>query len=164
MHKAVDIAKYIIEYATRIGSPVSNLKLQKLLYYVQAAFLTEFNRQCFNEQILAWAYGPVIREVYDEFKIYGREDIPIQDKTQNLNFDYSKIQIVYQSDEAKLNKQEKNLIDKIVSSYAQVFNPFVLVEKTHSEDPWKNTEIGNEIKPEIIKEYYSTHREKLYNN
>ena len=113
---------------------------------------------------MAWAYGPVIREVYDEFKIYGREDIPIQDKTKNLNFDYSKIQIVYQSDEAKLNSQEKNLIDKIVSAYSQVFNPFVLVEKTHSEDPWKNTELGSEIKPEVIQEYYSAHREKLYNN
>ena len=43
---------------------IKNLKLQKLLYYVQAYALLIFERKAFNEKIIAWSYGPVVEEVY----------------------------------------------------------------------------------------------------
>ncbi len=46
-YNVIDISSYIIEYSNEIGSPVSNLKLQKLLYYSQAAMLVELGQKCF---------------------------------------------------------------------------------------------------------------------
>ena len=64
MYKAISVAKYIINYSNSIDSPISNLKLQKLLYYVQAAFLVEEGKKCFCDEIVAWAFGPVVPDVY----------------------------------------------------------------------------------------------------
>ena len=36
-HEAMDVANYIVNYCIDSGHPVSNLKLQKLLYYVVPA-------------------------------------------------------------------------------------------------------------------------------
>lgn len=58
----------------------------------------------------------------------------------------------------------KKLINKVVASYAQITNPFELVEKTHSENPWKDTASGCEITVDSIKEYYLINREKIYNS
>lgn len=166
MHKAMTIAKYVINHSNGINRPISNLKLQKVLYYIQAAFLVEFGKVCFKEKILAWDYGPVIREVYDEFKVYGREAIPEQNQTKSLVFDHSKVQIVCQKEAFSLKQEEKSIIDKVIQAYSPIDNPFELVEKTHEEDPWKNahkSQRGCEISTDSIEAYYKEHREKIYN-
>ncbi len=47
MYKAMDIAQYVVNYSIEKDNPVSNLKLQKLLYYIQDAFLVEKGEPCF---------------------------------------------------------------------------------------------------------------------
>lgn len=47
---------------------LSNMKLQKLLYYQQGFHLAYFGTPLFNEDIVAWQYGHVVPEVYDAFK------------------------------------------------------------------------------------------------
>ena len=49
MYNVLDVAIYVINYAydAGCGESMSNLKLQKILYYIQAAFLVEKNRECF---------------------------------------------------------------------------------------------------------------------
>lgn len=76
MYSAIDIARYIIWYCKSHGYTISNLKLQKILYFVQAEFLVSAGAPCFYEDIEAWDFGPVIPEVYHEFKIYGSSGIP----------------------------------------------------------------------------------------
>ena len=49
-YKAIDIAKYIINKCTIDQHPISNLQLQKILYYVQKAFL-EKNMVAFDDEI-----------------------------------------------------------------------------------------------------------------
>lgn len=166
MYKAMTIAKYVINHSNEINSPMSNLKLQKVLYYVQAAFLVEFGKKCFGEKILAWDYGPVIREVYDEFRVYGREAIPIQKQTESLVFDRAKVQIARQKETFPEQRAEKELINKVILAYSPIDNPFELVEKTHKEEPWKNahkSQRGCEISTDSMKTYYEEHREKIYN-
>ena len=68
MYSAVDVARYIIWYCKRQGYSISNLKLQKILYFVQAEFLVNTGKPCFSEEIEAWDFGPVVPEVYHEFK------------------------------------------------------------------------------------------------
>lgn len=71
---AIDIAKYILTL-----SPMSPLKLQKLLYFSYEKFLTTTGEQLFKDPIYAWKHGPVVESVYEVFKGYGSQDIPYEE-------------------------------------------------------------------------------------
>lgn len=75
MTTAQQVADYILRSAHASGSFVSNLKLQKLLYYVQAWHLAVFERPLFSERFQAWVHGPVIPEVYRRFNHYRWRNI-----------------------------------------------------------------------------------------
>lgn len=161
MYKAVEVAKYVINYSHDINHPISNLKLQKILYYIQAASLVELGYKCFEEAIVAWEFGPVVEDVYQLYKEYGRAEIPPQSAFKNMDFDSGKMKIVI-TESKEIDIADKRIIDKIVNAYKEVENPFELVKKTHQEDPWKTTEINQEIPCPLIKEYYGKNPEKLY--
>lgn len=46
-YDALDIAAYIVQYCHETGTIVSNLKLQKILYFLQAEFLVNKDECCF---------------------------------------------------------------------------------------------------------------------
>ena len=75
MYSAIEVAKYVINRSQEIDSPVSNLKLQKILFYIQAAMLVKLKKPCFRDEIIAWTYGPVIKEVYDFCIIIQKQKI-----------------------------------------------------------------------------------------
>lgn len=89
MYNVLDVAIYVINYAhdTGCGESMSNLKLQKILYYIQVAFLLKKNKECFKAVIIAGEFGPVIPEVYQKYKIYGRRGIPKQENRKVLQLD-----------------------------------------------------------------------------
>ena len=66
MYAAVDIANYVVNYVKDHGEHISNLKLQKILYYIQAAFLCEKGKGCFSDPIMCWRHGPVVQSVYNK--------------------------------------------------------------------------------------------------
>lgn len=68
---ASDVAKYIIYTFQAIGDSLSNMKLQKLLYYVQGWHLANFDTPAFKDRLEAWALGPVQPKVYDDYKEFG---------------------------------------------------------------------------------------------
>lgn len=74
-YDVMDIARYVINYCIDIGKPISNLKLQKLLYYIQTAFLLDKGKSCFNGIITKWRHGPVVVDVYNEFRKFIGEKI-----------------------------------------------------------------------------------------
>src|SRR3990167_3308538 len=55
---------------------ISNLKLQKLVYYAQGFFLAMHETPLFENDIEAWTHGPVVPELYRQFKEFGRNSIP----------------------------------------------------------------------------------------
>ena len=61
---AIELSKNIIAYAAMNGYQVTNLKLQKTLYYVQGYYLARFGKPLFADEIVNWAYGPVVPEAY----------------------------------------------------------------------------------------------------
>lgn len=63
MYRAEDVAAYIINKQVDDGYPISNLKLQKILYFVQAEFLVSKDEPCFDDVIEAWDFGPVVESV-----------------------------------------------------------------------------------------------------
>lgn len=70
MYSALNIAKYIIDKCTRERYPVSNLQLQKILYYIQREFL-QLGTKAFSEEIEAWQFGPVVPAVYRQYCGFG---------------------------------------------------------------------------------------------
>lgn len=164
MYKSMDIAQYVINYSIDNNHPVSNLKLQKLLYYIQAAFLIKKGEPCFEEDIEHWRHGPVVRNVYSEYKIY-MDDV-INDKQTsyfdvylNSNMKYVVKEVKY--DENNFDDEDKTLTSKVIDSYKDIL-PWELVDKTHHEDPWLSTDTNEKITNESILRYFSTCPERIY--
>lgn len=119
------------------GELVSNLKLQKLVYYAQGFHLAMFNEPLFNENIVAWEHGPVVEELYHEYKHFGGGAIP-----QPENFD-----------SAKFSTKQKDLINEVNEVYGQ-FSAWKLRNMTHSERPWVETKKNQVIPTELMKEFF----------
>src|SRR3989344_5357496 len=87
---AKQIAEYFVWKSQQENKPVTNKKLQKLLYYAQAWNLTLNKGKLFQQNIEAWVHGPAVRDVYLEYKSFGFE--PITAKVNPEEFKFSKEQ------------------------------------------------------------------------
>ncbi|MGB3300173.1 MAG: type II toxin-antitoxin system antitoxin SocA domain-containing protein [Phormidesmis sp.] len=140
MVQAVDVAKYFLcqcDYES--GDLISNLKLQKLLYYAQGFHLALSGSPLFPEPIEAWKHGPVVPEVYQTFKSYGSNSIPTPD-----DFDFS-----------VLSQETSELLDDVYAVYGQ-FSAWKLRDMTHDELPWTETASGQTISLNLMKTYFQT--------
>lgn len=141
MYGVIDIAKYIILFCKRNGYSISNLKLQKLLYFVQAQFLVACEEPAFEEEIEAWDFGPVVPEAYQYFRIWGNSEIP---------------EVVALGAEEKIYVSDQRIADEILSLCAP-YTARELVGITHKQMPWLNVyEKGcnNIISKKSIEEYF----------
>jgi uncharacterized phage-associated protein len=121
MYSALDIAKIVLQNSDpEQGEVITNLKLQKLLYYIQGFHLAMYDKALFTEDILAWQYGPVVREVYDKYK----------------DFKDGVINSPEAEDCIELKQEELDLINEVYEVYGQ-FSALKLMELTHNESPWK---------------------------
>lgn len=119
-YSALDISEYIIYYIQSSGGIISPLKLQKILYFVQADFLVSTGKPCFSDEIFAYDYGPVIPSVYQKYKIYGGEFIPCR-----------------YSDSFIISKADKERINEMVD-LCQPYSATELTAIIHQQAPWKN--------------------------
>lgn len=101
MRKAESVANYVIAYGMKIGHPVSNLQLQKILYYIQVHFLKKKGIPFFKDEIEAWQFGPVIPTVFYQYAAFGPAPITMF-KTQKID----------------LEQEEKKDLEKIVKEKA----------------------------------------------
>ena len=89
-YSAMDIAKYAVNKRYKMGKPISNLQLQKILYFLQIVFARNTGTLVFSDEFEAWPYGPVIRDVYVEFSDCGgfpiRQEFPIEVKDSLHSF------------------------------------------------------------------------------
>lgn len=102
---------------------ISNLKLQKLMYFVEAYYMVKYNKnEMFSTNWSAWDYGPVSKKLYDYFKKYGSIEISLTPKENDL-IDYLPI-------------ENKKVMDKVFEIFGN-FNAFDLVTLTHlPNSPW----------------------------
>lgn len=137
-----EIAKKIISESNTHnngGEYITNLKLQKLLYYMQGFHLAYFDGEpLFDDEIEAWMYGPVVPSVYCEFSPFGNNGI---------NVEYADI--------IKLTPIEERLFDEVLNVYG-AFSAIGLMNMTHNETPWKstNTGVGNIISKRIMCNFF----------
>ena len=143
-YKALDIAKKLICLAQNDepngGELLTNLKLQKLLYYQQGFHLAFFGTPLFEESVESWMYGPVVPSVYDEYSKYGSASLPVTTEVITLTDD------------------EERLFNEVFDAYRE-FSAIGLMNKTHSERPWIEAvphDRGTVISQDSMKAYFMT--------
>ena len=153
MNTVFQVADYFLNKACNEedgGELISNLKLQKLIYYAQGFHLAMFDKPLFEERLEAWNHGPVCPELYNDKKKYKQGGIE-----PNANFDAS-----------VFTNSQKELLDEIYEVYGQ-FSAWKLRNLTHEEEPWRNNiEIsrqntfipysGSIISHDDLKKYFKT--------
>lgn len=111
MYPAIDLSKYIVSKCIHERQPVSNLQLQKILYYIQKDFLSR-GEAAFSDVIEAWQFGPVVPNVYYYFCGFGAMPISIP------------------YDAVSICSEDARHVDRIVEE-KRILNPWDMVEETH---------------------------------
>ena len=75
MATSLSVANTIIYNALKERKSMSPMKLQKLLYMLYACFIAKTKESLFSDRFEAWQYGPVLPNVYFEFKRFGSGNI-----------------------------------------------------------------------------------------
>ncbi|MEA3263326.1 MAG: DUF4065 domain-containing protein [Pseudomonadota bacterium] len=154
------VANLILDEAAIRGVKLTNLALQKILYFVHGRFLVEEQRPLVAGSFEAWQFGPVSLPVYEAFKHFGPNQIKDRAYKKNiLTGELSPVEI----------PQDKNLKDRIVElaiPYLKM-SPGRLVELSHaSNSPWdqitggtkRKREYGMRISNENILENFRFHK------
>lgn len=118
-----------------LNQNITNLRLQKLLYFIQAVYLVNFEEPAFNSKIEAWPYGPVVPEAYFYFK--------------NNNFNNMEPII--------LDVNRFTIVEEIHQAFSH-WSDYSLVNLTHTYDPWItiwNSYGDKEITIEYISNYHN---------
>ena len=141
-YSALQIAKWFLAHNRTISTEqgaeyISNMKLQKLLYYAQGCFLAMHDSPLFIDDIVAWQHGPVVECVYHAYKANGANGIVFDE-----DFDFS----VFSS-------EENALLSEVYNVFGQ-YSAWKLRNMTHSETPWQTTPQNSVISSESIKEYF----------
>lgn len=134
MYSALDVARYVVNYANSHDMMVSNLKLQKILYFIQLNFLgNDPSRPCFSDEIEAWPYGPVIPNVYQEFKRYGSLSIPpVTEYYDTSNGIWNTKKVPYKT---KMTSADQELVENVVKMCDE-YSASDLVSISHRQSPW----------------------------
>jgi uncharacterized phage-associated protein len=144
MLSCYDIAKYFLSLINEdAGDLISNLKLQKLVYYAQGFHLALYDKPLFKEEIQAWTHGPVIPDLYYAYKEYGSNAIP---RPNDVDFS------IY-------DDRTKELLDEVYEVHGQ-FSAWKLRNMTHEELPWKtiysNSGSGSVIPVPLLQSFFKT--------
>ncbi|RXZ00946.1 Panacea domain-containing protein [Fictibacillus sp. S7] len=132
MLTAQQVAQYFI-FMSIPGTKenITNLKLQKLLYFAQGEYLAEHgpNTPLFEDEIKAWAHGPVVPEVYFKYSDYKFMEIS-KEGTENI------IDIIENVEEQE-NRYYLDILERVWNQYKQ-YNGKELENITHENGPWKD--------------------------
>jgi uncharacterized phage-associated protein len=140
MNLSINVAKLIIAGQYENGRLVTNLSLQKLLFYCHAYHLAFTDLPLIDENFEAWTYGPVVPSVYKYYLGYTPIDVE--------EFDADNIQ--------GLTTKNINIISLVLSKYGD-FGAMQLVNMTQQELPWQEHYNSNKkaiIPNDKIRDFY----------
>ena len=141
-YPVLEIANKILSFGVSEqggGELISNMKLQKLLYYVQGFHLAIFDEPLFEDEIEAWMYGPVVPSVYERYQSNGYNGIRPE------------------REPIMLQTEEENLFNGVIRIYGD-YSALGLMNLTHREFPWRSTATGkgNVIAKCKLQEFFRT--------
>jgi uncharacterized phage-associated protein len=147
---AVDLANYILA----VQGPMSHLKLQKLVYYVDAWHLVFHDSALVPEDFKAWVHGPVCLSLWHAAKEFSTLNGDIRIKPDRK-------EAVIRDFEPRLSTDQVALIKDVLKEYGS--KPAHHLEAlTHSEKPWLEARGGllthepssTKIKKTTMKDFY----------
>lgn len=140
MLSASEVARYFLAIQDEgAGELISNLKVQKLVYYAQGFHLALHGEPLFAEQIKAWNHGPVVPQLWHEYKAHGSGPLPVPGAPPTLP------------------KGVRSELDEVYRVYGQ-FTAWRLRDLTHTEPPWKEAfETPSQVVTrDSMREYFKT--------
>lgn len=138
------LSNFLLCESRERGEILTNLKLQKLLYYAQAWHLALFNQKLFDEDFEAWVHGPVLPSEYRRFR------------------DYKWRPITEEVERPEIAKDLIDFLDEIVDVFGSE-TAVALELMTHRERPWMEARgdlapaapSTRTISKETMRDYYS---------
>ncbi|MEZ2228286.1 Panacea domain-containing protein [Microcoleus sp.] len=112
-------------YEDGLEAEMTNMKVQKLLYYAQSLHLALYNEPLFEAEIQAWRYGPVCPPAYKFYSEFEAKQLPIPQQESLL----------------QLPSEKKELLEE-TWEYFGSYHAYRLSEMTHGEFPWKRARKG----------------------
>lgn len=121
-HSATYIANFFVDMARyNENDTITNMRINKLLYYAQAWSLVQDKKPLFDEDFEAWDYGPVVPSVYKKYKSFKKNNIDVIDKDYSVN---------------RLSEDDLSVL-LMSYSYFNQFSTSRLVDATHRRgSPW----------------------------
>lgn len=145
-YTANQIACFYINFANKqfvdegVPEGITNLKLQKILYFAQSASLALYERPLFEEEIEAWKFGPVVPTIYQEYKKFGNAPLKLDECKDD-----------------EIDADTTTLLENIWTIFGK-FSAAELVNITHNHSPWKDAFYSNKanivIDKAILSHYY----------
>ena len=136
---------------------LTNLRLNKLLYFIHGWALTRSLDGCVRNHFLAWKFGPVIRPVFDAFKTFG--EAKITEQATFLDYASGETRAIAYDD---ISKADTEFIMRVFSAYDR-FTTSELVKMSHEPGgPWditftawtKDSRINSRIPNELIRRHF----------
>jgi uncharacterized phage-associated protein len=127
MIDCLNAARYFIirAYEDGLEAEITNMKVQKLLYYAQSLHLALYNEPLFAEEIQAWRYGPVCPPAYKFYCEFEAKQLPIPQQESLL----------------QIPPEKKELLEE-TWEYFGSYHAYKLSDMTHVEFPWKKARKG----------------------
>jgi uncharacterized phage-associated protein len=150
------IANFVLDYCDRRKRSVSNLSLQKIVFFCHAWSLTRLGKPLIRHSFEAWQHGPVLQYLYREFKDFGEQ--PVTSRARRLNpLTGQKEVVAYDFD-----MPTDALLTEVVDFYSRM-SAYDLVALTHVRGgPWEevwhhggSVNPGMKISDDEIARFYS---------
>jgi uncharacterized phage-associated protein len=122
VYKASTIADWFLIRAASEGDALTQMKLQKLVYFAHGWNLGIFSQPLIVEPVEAWRWGPVIKSLYSRYAAYGSTGLPPPHKMQE-----------------EIDGGADALLNKVWNEYKK-YSASELSAMTHNVDtPWSQT-------------------------
>ena len=128
MQNCLNIARYFIAKAYEDGreNSMTNMKIQKLLYYSQSLHLALQEEPLFLDEIQAWRYGPVCPPAYRFYSRFEAEQLPVPSQTDLIE---------------QMSSEQRDLLEEVWLYFGE-HHAYTLSDMTHVEFPWKKARQG----------------------
>ena len=142
------VANRFLDLAGQAGLPLTPMQLTKLVYIAHGWMLGLTGEPLIDQRVEAWQYGPVVRDVYNATRMYGRS--PVGGRLPSFG--------------TPLRPDQQNMVDQVFGLYGQM-DGIALSNITHMPDtPWANTyrpgAFGTSIPNDLIAAHYRRLRQE----
>ena len=145
------LANFVLSVAKKEDLEVSNLAMNKIVYFIYVEYLVTFSKKLTTAKIEAWEHGPVFRELYSAFKKFG--DLPITELAKKIDAQTGELVVC----ELELENQDcdflTSLTEKLLRHSASKLRNLSHLPGSPWDIVWNHRQLinaGMEITDEII--------------